>query len=185
MFYKHHSSFRNIFCCTESIKRVTCHKNMSPVMRKNNFCIWENIATDQLCSNCTADQRLCFRYRYSTIPLLPKSEISSLKPSSVVVQPGLCRTWSETPKTCFLASRLISPWGFQPSFTTTGVFCKQDSLFPVLEKRKEKEQERLLREKERLQREEQLRIKRDYRTQQIMEVGTYFFLNSLSTSVVC
>ena len=33
------------------------------------------------------------------IPLLPKSEISSLWPSSVAVQPGLCRDWSEIPKT--------------------------------------------------------------------------------------
>ena len=42
----------------------------------------------------------------STIPSFPKSEISSLEPSSVVVQPGLCRTWSETPKTGFLVSQL-------------------------------------------------------------------------------
>ena len=33
---------------------------------------------------------------YLTIDLLPKSEILSLKPSAVVVQPSLCRTWSET-----------------------------------------------------------------------------------------
>ena len=33
----------------------------------------------------------------STVPLLSKSKISSLLPSSVAVQPGLCRTWSETP----------------------------------------------------------------------------------------
>ena len=38
----------------------------------------ENKDTDQLRSNCAADQRLCFRYSDSTIPLLPKSEISSL-----------------------------------------------------------------------------------------------------------
>ena len=31
-----------------------------------------------------ADQRLCFRYTYSTIPLLPKSKISSLQPSVCV-----------------------------------------------------------------------------------------------------
>ena len=42
------------------------------------------------------------------MPLLPKSEISRLQPSSVVVQPGLCGTWSETPKTGFLTTRLIS-----------------------------------------------------------------------------
>ena len=29
-------------------------------------------------SNCEADQRLCFRYTDSTIPLLPKSKIYSL-----------------------------------------------------------------------------------------------------------
>ena len=52
--------------------------------------------------NRTADQRLCFRYTDSAIPLLAKSEISNLYLSSVVVQPGLCRTWSETPKTSFL-----------------------------------------------------------------------------------
>ena len=51
---------------------------------------------DQLRSNCTADQRLCFRYIDSTIPLLSKSEISSLLPSFVAVQPRLSRNWSET-----------------------------------------------------------------------------------------
>ena len=39
--------------------------------------------------NREADQRLCFRYIDSTIPLLSKSEISSLLPSYVAVQPGL------------------------------------------------------------------------------------------------
>ena len=33
--------------------------------------------SDQLCSYCTADQRLCFRYTDSTISLLLKSEVSS------------------------------------------------------------------------------------------------------------
>ena len=37
--------------------------------------IGENKGADQLRSNCEADQRLCFRYSDSTIPLLPKSEI--------------------------------------------------------------------------------------------------------------
>ena len=39
---------------------------ISLVMRKAAFC------------NCADDQRLCFRYTDSTIPSLPKSEISSL-----------------------------------------------------------------------------------------------------------
>ena len=57
-------------------------------MRKPTFCICENKDADQLHGNHEAAQRLCFRYTDSTIPLLPKSEISSIQPSSVVVQPG-------------------------------------------------------------------------------------------------
>ena len=83
---------------------------MSRDVRKPDFCICENKAADQLCGKRTTDQRLCFRYIDSTIPLLPKSEISSLQPSSVISQPGLCRTWSETPKTGFLTSRLLWFW---------------------------------------------------------------------------
>ena len=77
-------------------------------MRKLFFCICENKDADQLRSNCTADQRLCFRYTDSTIPLLPKSESSSRKLPFVIVQPVLCWTWSETPKTGFLKTRIIS-----------------------------------------------------------------------------
>ena len=79
---------------------------MSRVVRKPDFCICENKDADQLRGNREADQRLCFRYMDGTIPLLPKSEISSLQPSSVAVHLGLCRTWSETPKTAFLTTRL-------------------------------------------------------------------------------
>ena len=50
---------------------------MSLVVRKPAFCICENKDADQLRGNREADQRLCFRYTDSTIPLLPKSEISS------------------------------------------------------------------------------------------------------------
>ena len=77
-------------------------------MRKPAFCICENKDADQLRGDREADQRLCFRYTDSTIPLFPKCEISSLKPSFVVVQLGLCRTWSETSKTGFLTTRLKS-----------------------------------------------------------------------------
>ena len=75
---------------------------MSRVMRKPTFCICENKGADQLRGNREADQRLCFRYIDSMIPLLSKSEISSLLPSSVAVQPGLCRTRSETRTLVFL-----------------------------------------------------------------------------------
>ena len=47
-------------------------------MRKPEFCICENKDADQLRDNREADQGLCFRYMDSTIPLLAKSEISSL-----------------------------------------------------------------------------------------------------------
>ena len=48
-----------------------------PRYEKPGFCICENKDADQLRSNCAADQRLCFRYIDTTIPLLSKSEISS------------------------------------------------------------------------------------------------------------
>ena len=65
-------------------------------MRKPTFCICENKDADQLRGNREADQRLCFRYIESAIPLLSKSEISSLYPSSVAAKPGLYRARSET-----------------------------------------------------------------------------------------
>ena len=65
-------------------------------MRKPTFCICENKDADQLRGNREADQRLCFCYLDSTIPLLPKHKISSLWPSSLAAQPGLCQTCSET-----------------------------------------------------------------------------------------
>ena len=43
-------------------------------MRKPTNCICENKDADQLRGNREADQRLCFHYSDSTIPLLLKSE---------------------------------------------------------------------------------------------------------------
>ena len=65
-------------------------------MGKPTICIGENKGADQLRGNREADQRLCFRYSDSTVPLLLKSEISSFWLFSVNVQVGLCHTWSET-----------------------------------------------------------------------------------------
>ena len=64
-------------------------------MGKLTFYIGENKDADQLRGYREADQHLCFRYTDSTFPLISKSKISSLCQSSVTVQPGLCRTWSE------------------------------------------------------------------------------------------
>ena len=52
--------------------------------------------------NRTADQRLCFGYIDSAIPIISKSGM----PSPEAVQPGLCRIWSEIPNTGFLVTRL-------------------------------------------------------------------------------
>ena len=76
-------------------------------MRKPAFCICGNRDADQLRGYREADRRLCFRYTDSAVPLLPTSEIASLWPSSVAVRAGLCRAWSDTPKTGFLITRLI------------------------------------------------------------------------------
>ena len=45
---------------------------MSHTVRKPDFCLCKNKGADQLCSNRTADERLCFRYTDSTFPLLLK-----------------------------------------------------------------------------------------------------------------
>ena len=95
----------HILCISHLLLIV--ENNLSRIRRKPDFCLCENKGADQLRSNCEADQRLCFRHSDSTIPVLLKSEISSCLPLSVTVQADLCRTWSETPKTGFLASRLI------------------------------------------------------------------------------
>ena len=52
-------------------------------IRKPTICICENKDADQLCSN------LCFHNMDSTIPLIPKSEISSFWPSSEAAQAGV------------------------------------------------------------------------------------------------
>ena len=47
-------------------------------MTKPTFCICENKDADQFRGNREVDQCICIRYNDSTIPLLFKSEISSL-----------------------------------------------------------------------------------------------------------
>ena len=62
-----------------AIHRHVCYQGLNePRREKSGFCICENKDADQLRGNREADQRLCFRYADSRIPLLPKSEISSL-----------------------------------------------------------------------------------------------------------
>ena len=61
----------------DDLKNIHAY-HLSCVVRKPDFCICEKKDADQLRGNREADQRLCFRYTYSTIPLLPIYEISSL-----------------------------------------------------------------------------------------------------------
>ena len=70
--------------------------NLRGVRRKQDLFICKNKGADQLCSSCKAALRLCFRYMDSTIPLISKYKISSLQPSSVLVQLCLCWTCSKT-----------------------------------------------------------------------------------------
>ena len=80
----------NIFLANLSCSAHKVSLNMSCIVRKPTFFICKNKDAAQLRGNSEADQRLCFRYIDSTIPLLPIYKISSLMPSSVAVQPGLC-----------------------------------------------------------------------------------------------
>ena len=77
----------NLFTVCKVYRQYAAVNQLSRVMRKLTFCI---------CEHKDADQLRGFGYVDSTIPLLSKSEISSLYPSSVAVKPGLCRTRSET-----------------------------------------------------------------------------------------
>ena len=66
--------------CRGCARILISRKNRIPFgghMGKPTICMCENKGTDQLRSNCEADQRLCFRYSDNTVPLLLKSEISS------------------------------------------------------------------------------------------------------------
>ena len=89
-------------------KTATASYNMSHRTRKPTICICKNKDADQLRSNCEADQRLCFRYMDSAIPLLVIFKISSFQPASVTVQSSSCQSWSETQIIGFLMQQLIS-----------------------------------------------------------------------------
>ena len=79
---------------------------------------WENLFMPYA-NNKGADQpahprslisAIVVRYLDSIIPLVCKSEISSLYLASVAAQAGLCLIWSQTPKTGFLVTRLKCVW---------------------------------------------------------------------------
>ena len=100
------------------MQHTACNLSLSRLMGEPTICICENKDADQLRGNREADQRLCYRYTDSTLPLLFKSEISSFQPASVTAQPNLCQTCSET-------TLLVFPRGgsFVSLTNRTTVFC--------------------------------------------------------------
>ena len=100
---EHYNTSKNFLLLLKIVQKL----NMSHCMGIPTICIGENKGTDQLHSNCEADQRLCFHYTGSTIPLFSKSKISSHCPSSVTVEAGLCRTWSKPKSLVFTGSYIL------------------------------------------------------------------------------
>ena len=78
--------------------------NMSCLKRKLAFCISKNKGACTV-TVTTVDQCLCFHHIDITVPLLPKSEISSLKPSSVAVSLVCVGSGRKPPKQVFSRQR--------------------------------------------------------------------------------
>ena len=79
---------------------------MSRVMRKPDFCQCKNKGPDQLCSDCTADQCLCFRYTDSMVPLLPKIRNFKLLAIFCTCTAWFVSSWLECEIVGFLTQRL-------------------------------------------------------------------------------
>ena len=76
-------------------------------MRKSAFCICKNKGADQVRSNCAADQHLCFRYIDSTIPLLPRNDITTLAFLGTVVKPSYSFQWGKGKGFTFLSFNVL------------------------------------------------------------------------------
>ena len=72
--YMKASLMQSVWCCAQGLMPMMVW-HLSHLMGKPTICIGENKDADQLRGNREADQRLCFRYSDSTIPLLLKSKI--------------------------------------------------------------------------------------------------------------
>ena len=58
MFVELIQDVENIVYKSKQLRPVQTH--MSHIVRKRDYCLWENKGTDQLCSNCPADQSPLF-----------------------------------------------------------------------------------------------------------------------------
>ena len=97
-------------------------------MRKPAFCICENKDADQLRGNREADQRLCFRYIDSIIPLISKSEVSSSSYLLWLYSPvcvGDRFSHNEAHIIFFMALLILTVKTFDKKVW----FCKRTSLF--------------------------------------------------------
>ena len=81
---------------------------MSRVMTKLLLPYANNKGTDQPVHSRSLISAFVVHCMDSIIPLVSIYEISSLYLASLAAQAGLCLTWSQTPKTVFLVTRLIS-----------------------------------------------------------------------------
>ena len=112
----------DINVCMKNILLNWCGMlNLSHPMGKPTICIGENKGADQLRGNREADQRHCFRYSDSNIPLLLKSEISSFWLFSVLVQVLVGLFW-----TCSETTLLVFPRG--GSFIVDGIWFTNGSM---------------------------------------------------------
>ena len=76
-------------------------------MRKPVLPYANNKGADQPAHSRSLISTFVIRCLDSIIPLVSICEISSLKLVSEALQPGLSLTWSQTPKTGFLVTRLV------------------------------------------------------------------------------
>ena len=89
---------------------IKCKKQHKQRHERTGLLPLRKQGADQLCSKCTADQCLGFRYMDSAISLLFIFKITSFQPFAMTVWAGLCQTWWKTPKTGFLALGLTCRW---------------------------------------------------------------------------
>ena len=90
-------------------------------MGKQTICIGKNKDADQLLGNREADQRLCFRYSDSTIPLLLKSEFQASSSFLCLYRP-VCVGPVRKPH-CWFPHEAA-----QMSFSSVSVLCEISAL---------------------------------------------------------
>ena len=81
----------------------------------STICIGENKDTDQLCSNCEADQRIFFATRLVHFLFFLNPKFTASNPS-VTVQPSLNLTWSEPKLLVFSCTDVLAVFASMLNF---------------------------------------------------------------------